>query len=134
MSLSLGQEGPQPEEVSFSPARPGNWAGRVSPLPKTPSGPTTTAAATEDLTSGDQGGKSGAPLPDESQATGAGAAPKEAAASKTEQVDDSEDEYTSGIYRRSACTSRNPADYGGPHVVSEPVSSDAATGQALTVG
>ena len=32
---------------------------------------------------------------DESQATGAGDAPKEAAASKTEQVDDSEDEYTS---------------------------------------
>ena len=42
-----------------------------------------------------QGDKSGEPLPDESQATGAGDAPKEAAASKTEQVDDSEDEYTS---------------------------------------
>ena len=35
------------------------------------------------------------PLPDESQATGAGDARKEAAASKIEQVDDYEDEYTS---------------------------------------
>ena len=38
------------------------------------------------------------------------------------------------ISPRSACTSRNPADYGGPYVVSKPVSSDAETGQAVTVG
>ena len=118
VSLSLGQEdhsqrsrapqesrGYQPR-VSFSPkaesptedtAQRGQATGQGEPLPspRTPSGPTTAAAAAENLTSGDQGGKSGGPLPDESQATGAGAAPKEAAASKTEQVDDSEDEYTS---------------------------------------
>ena len=103
VSLSLGQEGYQPR-VSFSPrqrAQPriqrseATGQGEPLPSPRTPSGPTTAAAAAENQTSGDQGGKSGEPLPDESQATGAGDAPKEAAASKTEQVDDSEDEYTS---------------------------------------
>ena len=115
VSLFLGQEdhsqrsrapqesrGYQPR-VSFSPrqrAQPRIQRSGARPLeplpsPRTPSGPTTAAAAAENLTSGKQGGKSGGPLPDESQATGAGAAPKEAAASKTEQVDDSEDEYTS---------------------------------------
>ena len=87
--------------MSFSPrqrAQPRIQAtgqGEPLPSPRTPSGPTTAAAAAENQTSGDQGGKSGEPLPDESQATGAGDAPQEAAASKTEQVDDSEDEYTS---------------------------------------
>ena len=112
VSLSLGQEdhsqrsrapqesrGYQPR-VSFSlrqraqPRIRGQATGQGEPLPspRTPSRPTTAAAAAENQTSG---GKSGEPLPDESQATGAGDAPKEAAASKTEQVDDSEDEYTS---------------------------------------
>ena len=98
---------PQPEEPRASgvkrapskgellPKGQATVQGKPLPSPGTASGPTTAAAAAEDLTSGDQGGKAGGPLPDESQATGAGAAPKEAAASKTEQVDDSEDEYTS---------------------------------------
>ena len=98
---------PQPDEPRASgvkrvPAKGeflsrGQATGQGEPLPspRTPSGPTTAAAAAENQTSGDQGGKSGEPLPDESQATGAGDGPKEAAASKTEQVDDSEDEYTS---------------------------------------
>ena len=78
---------PKAESPTEDTAQRGQATGQGEPLPspRTPSGPTT----------GEQGGKSGGPLPDESQATGAGAAPKEAAASKTEQVDDSEDEYTS---------------------------------------
>ena len=88
---------PKAESLTEDTAQWGQATGQGEPLPspRTPSRPTTAAAAAENQTSGDQGGKSGEPLPDESQATGAGDAPKEAAASKTEQVDDSEDEYTS---------------------------------------
>ena len=93
VSLSLGQEdhsqrsrapqesrGYQPR-VSFSPrqrAQPriqrsgGQATGQGEPLPspRTPSRPTTAAAAAENQTSGDQGGKSGEPLPDESRVQG----------------------------------------------------------------
>ena len=88
---------PKAESPTEDTAQRGQATGQGEPLPspRTPSRPTTAAAAAENQTSGDQVGKSGEPLPDESQATGAGDAPKEAAASKTEQVDDSEDEYTS---------------------------------------
>ena len=86
---------PKAESPTEDTAQRDQTTGQDEPLPSpgTPSGPTAAAAAAEHLTSGDQGGKSGGPLPDESQATGAGAAPKEA--SKTERVDDSEDEKTS---------------------------------------
>ena len=128
---------PKAESPTEDTAQRGQATGQGEPLPspRTPSGPTTAAAAAENLTSGDQGGKSGGPLPDESQATGAGAAPKEAAASKTEQVDDSEDEYTSESTEEVPALQGTPLTTGGgPHVVSKPVSSDAATGQAFTVG
>ena len=79
---------PKAESPTEDTAQWGQATGQGEPLPspRTPSRPTTAATAAENQTSGDQGGKSGEPLPDESQATGAGDAPKEAAASKTEQV------------------------------------------------
>ena len=96
-SQAKGEFLPKAESPTEDTAQRGQASGQGEPLPspRTPSGPTTAAAAAKNQTSGDQGGKSGEPLPDESQATGAGDAPKEAAASKTEQVDDSEDEFTS---------------------------------------
>ena len=90
---------PQPEEPRTSGVKRVPAKGEFLPKAESPTEDTAqrgqAAAAAENQTSGDQGGKSGGPLPDESQATGAGAALKEAAASKTEQVGDSEDEYTS---------------------------------------
>ena len=84
--LAKGEFLPKAESPTEDTAQRGQATGQGEslPSPRTPSGPTTAAAAAENQTSGDQGGKSGGPLPDESQATGAGAAPKEAAASKTE--------------------------------------------------
>ena len=114
--------------IQRSGARP---LGRVSLSPPQGHRP---AAAAENQTSGDQGGKSGEPLPDESQATGAGDAFKEAAAAKTEQVDDYEDEYTSESTQEVPALQGTPLTTGGPYVVPKPVSSDAEPGQAFTVG